>query len=80
MLQSSNPGWNFFTYLFVVKCVFEKTKINEKEAGVGPFLRKVQCIYLLHFKRSPVHRLVPQTDRNDFRRRCSVTAQSPPDW
>ena len=28
---------HFFTYIFVVKFVFEKTKINEKEAGVGPF-------------------------------------------
>ena len=42
---SSNPGtmyWKrtFFTYLFVqnLVCVFEKTKINEKETGDGPFL------------------------------------------
>ena len=26
---------HFFTYLFAVKIVFVKTKINEKEAGVG---------------------------------------------
>ena len=41
--MSSNPGteyWMdiFFTYLFVVKFVmFEKKKITEKEAEVGPF-------------------------------------------
>ena len=31
-----------FSHLFAVKlyCVFERTKINEKEAGVGPFLKK----------------------------------------
>ena len=35
-------GWKFFTYVFVVKIcnVFEKTKINEKVAGVGPFFSK----------------------------------------
>ena len=38
--MSLNPGtvnWMDFSHLFVVKnCnVFEKTKINEKEAGVG---------------------------------------------
>ena len=41
-IMSSNPGtlnWmDIFSHLFVVKiCVFERTKINEKEAGVGPF-------------------------------------------
>ena len=34
---------HFFTYLFVAKfvmCFLKKTQINEKEAGVGPFLFK----------------------------------------
>ena len=31
---------DIFSHLFVIKleCLFEKTKINEKEAGDGPFL------------------------------------------
>ena len=40
--QSIMDG-HFFTYIFVVKFVpdvFEKTKINEKKDGVGPFLKK----------------------------------------
>ena len=41
---SSNPGtvnWmDIFSYLFVVKCVLEKMKINEKEVGVGLFFLK----------------------------------------
>ena len=43
---SSNPStvyWmDIFSHLFAVKFVmlFEKTKINEKEAGVGPFFFK----------------------------------------
>ena len=42
-VMSSNPGagyWmDIFSHLFVVRIVtfVEKTKINEKEAGVGPF-------------------------------------------
>ena len=41
--MSLNPSagyWmDIFSHLFVVRivCLFEKTKINEKEAGVGPF-------------------------------------------
>ena len=43
--MSSNPGagyWmDIFSHLFVVRIVtFEQTKINEKEAGVGPFKKK----------------------------------------
>ena len=30
-----------FTYIFVVKCVFGKTKINEKEAGQAHFRKNV---------------------------------------
>ena len=35
---------HFFTYLFVVKFVMcvKKTKINEKEAGVGPYFNKIE--------------------------------------
>ena len=46
MFQSSNPStvyWmDIFSHLFVLKFVmlFEKTKINEKEAGVSPFFKK----------------------------------------
>ena len=30
-----------FSHIFVIKIVmFKKTKINEKDAGVGPFLKK----------------------------------------
>ena len=29
-----------FSHLSVLKIMFEKTKINEKETGVGPFLKK----------------------------------------
>ena len=34
-----------FSHLFVVKlyCLFEKTTINEKEAGDGPFFKKKDC-------------------------------------
>ena len=34
---------HFFTYIFVVKFVMcsKKTKINEKEDGVGPFFKKL---------------------------------------
>ena len=35
-------GHNIFTHIFVVKIVmFEETKINEKEAGDGPFFKKI---------------------------------------
>ena len=53
MFQSSNPStvyWmDIFSHLFVLKFVmlFEKTKINEKEAGVGP-LKKL-CNYYLNY-------------------------------
>ena len=44
-VRSSNPviGKNLFTYLTFVCCqlCIEKTKIREKEAGNGPFLKKV---------------------------------------
>ena len=46
MVISSNPGlvyWmDIFSHLFLVKIVmcFKKTKINEKEAGVGPIFKK----------------------------------------
>ena len=35
-------GHDIFSHLFVVKIemLFEKTKINEKEAGDGPFFKK----------------------------------------
>ena len=37
----SNPGtvyWmDIFSHIFVVKIVMKRPKINEKEAGVGPF-------------------------------------------
>ena len=42
----SNTGTVYWmdicAHLFVVKCVFEKTKINEKEAEVGPFFEKTR--------------------------------------
>ena len=34
---SSNPAE---VYNFSVKLLFKRTKINKKEAGVGPFLKK----------------------------------------
>ena len=36
-----------FSHIFVVKsfCLFKKTKINEKEAGDGPFLSLVLYIH-----------------------------------
>ena len=36
-----------FSHLFFVKmlCVFEKTKINEKEAGVGSFFKKERPLF-----------------------------------
>ena len=39
-------GHDIFSHLFVLKIVmlFEKTKINEKEAGDGPFLKKNGCL------------------------------------
>ena len=46
MVVSSNPAsytvWTFFhIYLLQkLKCVFEMMKINEKEAGFGPFIKK----------------------------------------
>ena len=30
-------GWTFFEVICCKNCVLEKTKINEKEAVVGPF-------------------------------------------
>ena len=33
----SKLEWHFFHLLWNLYCVFEKTKINEKEAGVGQF-------------------------------------------
>ena len=39
-------GWSFFTFIccknynFYNKCLFEKTKINGKEAGDGPFKKR----------------------------------------
>ena len=31
-------GWTFFTFFVAkIKCLFEGTKINEKEVGDGPF-------------------------------------------
>ena len=46
-MVSSNPStvyWmNIFHIYLLAKlyCVFEKTKINEKEAGVGPFKKYI---------------------------------------
>ena len=42
-------GWIFFLHLFVVKIVkyVWKTKINKKEAGVGPFSRNLFVAYPL---------------------------------
>ena len=37
---------NIFSHLFVVRIgLFERTKINEKEAGVGPFFKKNMAAY-----------------------------------
>ena len=36
-------GWTFFSNIFVVKMCnvcLKRPKINEKEAGVGPFFKK----------------------------------------
>ena len=44
---SSNPSaryWmDIFSYLFVARIVmfYEKTKLNKKEVGVGPFTKKL---------------------------------------
>ena len=32
-------GWTFFTFIWC-KTLFEKTKINEKEAGIAPFSKQ----------------------------------------
>ena len=48
---SSNPA---DAYSFSVKFVFEKNENKQKEAGVGPFLKKTQwnmMIYFAHVKR-----------------------------
>ena len=36
-------GWTFFTYISYKNCIvcLKRPKINEKEAGVGPFFKKV---------------------------------------
>ena len=31
---------HFFTYICCKNWLFEKTEINEKEAGIGPFFKK----------------------------------------
>ena len=36
-------GWTFFTLIYCEKIIvcLKRSKINEKEAGVGPFLKKL---------------------------------------
>ena len=44
-------GWTFFTYICCKNCndaCLERPKINEKEAGVGPFFYKNKQISFLH--------------------------------
>ena len=42
---------DIFSHLFAVMCVFEKTKINEKEAEVGPFLKKQSEGHAFRYRR-----------------------------
>ena len=44
--ESQHHG-HFFRYVFVVKFVFEKTKINEKEAGVVALTNKLVAVTIL---------------------------------
>ena len=37
---------HWFVYLFLINCI-EKTKINYKEAGNGPFLKILQSLFYL---------------------------------
>ena len=40
---SSNPAE---VYIFSVKLLLKRTKINRKEAGVGPFFKKSRLMFI----------------------------------
>ena len=42
---SSNPAE---VYNFSVKLLLKRTKINKKEAGVGPFLKKIKFSFTIN--------------------------------
>ena len=63
--MGSNPGavyWmdlTFFTFICCKNCnvCLKRTKINKKEAGVGPFFKKTVCFKKI--KSNPIFKTAP---------------------
>ena len=50
-IQALDAGWTFLTFVLKLYCCLKRPKINKKEAGDGPFLKKQ------HFGLNPIKKI-----------------------